>query len=135
MIEIQRLRRSRFLARFLACFLVIAATASSLDAQAVTTIRLVSCGTADCVLIRGHRRSPTAVVQVNERPVDVRGRTSWQVRLPIATVRDWSAPLARTLRIAVTGPAGSVERDDAVRLPVGLLGQKVELASLTVRAR
>ena len=57
------------------------------------------------------------------------------MRLPVAAIRQWSAPFARTLEVAVAGPAGSAERSETVRLPVGLLAGKVELASLVVRAR
>lgn len=107
----------------------------SATARPVATVRVISCDAGDCLLVRGHRTSSQAVVRMNERPVDVSGRTSWQVRLPVATVRDWSAPYARTLRVAVVGAAGSVEDSGAVRLPVGLLGGKLELASLSVHAR
>jgi len=53
--------------------------------------------------------------------------------LPVAMVQQWSAPFARSLQVSVVDPAGGVERDDAVRLPVGLLGHNLELASLVVR--
>ena len=104
-------------------------------ARPADTARLVSCDTGDCVIVRGHRTSPQAIVRINDRPVAARGGTAWQVRLPVATVRDWSAPFARTLRIAVTDGTGAIERDAEVRLPVGLLAGKIELASLVVRAR
>jgi len=57
------------------------------------------------------------------------------VRLPVAIVEDWSAPFARTLRVSVTDPSESGHRTEMVRLPVGLLGHNLELASLVVRAR
>jgi len=53
----------------------------------------------------------------------------------MSAVQDWSAPFARTLRVSITDPKQGTERSEAVRLPVGLLGHNVELASLVVRAR
>ena len=97
------------------------------------TAKLVRCGAADCLLVRGHRHSGQETVRVNERTVEASGGRSWRVRLPVETVRNWSAPFARTLSVAVVGPAGSVERAEVVRLPVGLLGQNLELASLVVQ--
>lgn len=119
--------------------LVPAMALSAANAHPLATTRLVACDagsrSGDCVLVRGHRASPQAVVEINARPVETSGGSYWRVRVPVATVRDWSAPFARTLRMTVTEPTGSIERDEAVRLPIGLLGQKVELAALTVHAR
>ena len=114
---------------------LMALAAASLPVQAqASTVKLVRCGAGDCLLVRGHRNSDQAAVRVNERAVEAKGGRSWRVRLPVQTVRDWSAPFARTLSISVVDPAGSVERTEAVRLPVGLLGQNLELASLVVHA-
>lgn len=114
---------------------LMALAAVSLPGHAQSaTVKLVKCGAGDCLLVRGYRNSNEAMVRVNDRVVEAKGGRSWRVRLPVETVRDWSAPFARTLSISVTGPAGSVERTEAVRLPVGLLGQSLELASLVVHA-
>jgi len=113
----------------------MALAATSLPGQAGSaTVKLIRCGAGDCLLVRGHRNSGGAIVHVNERAVQANGGRSWRVRLPVATVRDWSAPFARTLSISVLDPAGSVEQAEVVRLPVGLLGHEVELASLVVHA-
>ena len=85
--------------------------------------------------MQGVRGSPDAVVRINDRVVEVEGGRSWQVRLPVATIQNWSAPFARTVQVSVANTVGSAERTDAVRLPVGLLGHNLELASLVVRAR
>ena len=45
------------------------------------------------------------------------------------------APLLRPGDVAVVDPAGTVEDSATVRLPIGMLGHDVELASLVVRAR
>ena len=98
------------------------------------TARLVSCGTGSCLLVRGYRAGSDAEVRINDRVVDAQGGRSWQVSLPMATVKDWSGPFARTLRVSVADPSGAAHID-AVRLPVGLLGHDLELAYLVVRAR
>jgi len=114
---------------------VLASAALPVAAQPLATTRVVACGAGDCLLVRGQRASPLADISINGRPVVAEGKRSWRVRLPIATVRDWSAPFARTLHVVVTDPTGGAERSEAVRLPIGLLGQAVELASLVVHAR
>jgi hypothetical protein len=96
---------------------------------------LVSCDAGSCVLVRGHRAASDAEVRINDRVVDAEGGRSWRVSLPVATVRDWSAPLARTLRVSVSDRAESAVQTEAVRLPVGLLGHDLELAYLVVRPR
>ncbi|WP_419827209.1 hypothetical protein [Sphingomonas sp.] len=118
-----------------ALLLFAAAAASPVVARPVATTRLVSCGADDCLLVRGRRASPRAAVRINGHPVAASGEGAWQVTLPLATVRDWSTPFARTLQIAIEEPTGARVEDEAVRLPVGLLAHRIELASLTVRAR
>ena len=114
-----------------ACVTAVAAAPAS--ARPVS-VHVVSCDAGSCLLVRGHRTASQAVIRINERDVEAKGLHSWQVRLPVATVRDWSAPFARSLRVAVVNPSGAIERSEAVRLPVGLLGQNLELASLVVHA-
>jgi len=99
------------------------------------TARLVTCDAGDCLLVRGKRPSAEAAIRINDHVVQVEGRRSWQVRVPVATIQDWSAPFARTLRISTVETVGSAEQRDLIRLPVGLLAHNVELASLVVRAR
>ena len=112
--------------------LAVATTASSANARAATA-HLVSCDAGNCLLVRGHRESSQAIIRINGRTVEASGGRSWRVQLPVATVQAWSAPFARNLQVAVIDPADPVERADAVRLPVGLLGHNLELASLVVR--
>jgi len=99
------------------------------------TARLVSCDAGSCLLVRGHRAASDVEVRINDRVVDTEGGRSWRVSLPMTTVRDWSGPFARTLRVSVSDPARSGMRTETVRLPVGLLGHDLELAYLVVRAR
>lgn len=111
----------------------VAIAASPASAHPVT-VRVVSCDAGSCLLLRGYRKAAQAEVWINDRAVEATGLHSWQVRLPVAAVRDLSAPFARSLRVAVVNPTGVIERSDAVRLPVGLLGYNVELASLVIHA-
>jgi hypothetical protein len=115
--------------------LCAAVVPSAVIAQPVASTRLISCGAESCLLIRGHRASPQATVRINGRPIEADGGRTWRVTLPLATVRDWSAPFARTVEVAIGEPTGASVEGEAVRLPVGLLARGVELASLTVRAR
>ena len=113
---------------------VLAAIVSTPVVAHPATARLVSCGTDSCLVVRGHRAEQRAEVRINDRVVDAEGGRSWQVSLPMATVKDWAGPFARTLRVSVSEPSGAA-RTEAVRLPVGLLGHDLELAYLVVRAR
>ena len=114
--------------------LMIATAATPVNARPANA-RLVSCDAGSCVLVRGHRSTSQAIIRINDRIVEAEGGRSWRVRLPVAIVEEWSAPFARTLRVSVADPTESSQRTEAVRLPVGLLGYNLELASLVVRAR
>jgi hypothetical protein len=122
--------------RWRTALLIFAAAApSALVARPVATTRLVACGEDDCLQVRGRRASPGATIRINGRPVAADGGARWRVTLPLATVRDWSAPFARTLQVSVEEPATAHDEGEAVRLPMGLFAGRIELASLTVRAR
>jgi hypothetical protein len=114
---------------------LVAAVAATPALAHPATARLVSCDAGSCVLVRGHRAVSDAEVRINDRVVDAEGGRSWRVSLPVATVQEWSAPLARTLRVSVSDRAESAVQTEAVRLPVGLLGHDQELAYLVVRPR
>lgn len=107
--------------------LVLAAGFGS-GAMAATT-RLVACGDQACLLIHGQRQRRDEPVAINGHMVTVEGGHSWHLRLPMATLRAWSAPYARSLAIA-TGQSAS-----EVSLPIGLLGHTTDLAALEVRVR
>lgn len=116
---------------------VLAALMAAPAAHAGTqpSAKLVRCGDGDCLLIRGARSSAAAIVTINAQPVSVVGGRGWKLRVPVATVRGWAPPHARSLAVAVLGADGQVEQRETVRLPVGLLGHNTELAALIVRAR
>lgn len=94
--------------------------------------RLHRCGDQTCLLISGRRTDPAAPVLVERHEVPVVGRRHWHVSLPLQTVRDWSAPFARSISVAVEGGDGRTVR---AALPIGLFGRTTELASLNVSAR
>ena len=77
----------------------------------------------------GQRADRTAPVAINGHEVPVSGGRKWQARLPIETVRAWSAPLARKITIQVAGV------ETKAVLPIGLLGHTPDLAYLTVTAK
>jgi hypothetical protein len=118
----------------LICAVAVAAAATPAAARPAATARLVTCDAGDCLLVRGHRSARQGVVRINQRAVTPSGGRSWQVQLPVATVRNWAAPFARTLSLEIADATGSIERREAVRLPVGLLGHNRELVSLVVHA-
>ena len=105
------------------------ATAATPALAGAPEARLVRCGAASCLLVKGLRADVASAVTVNDHPVAVEGGRRWRARLPVAMVRAWSAPHARTLDVAVAGEAFETA------LPVGMLGRSKDLAMLVVRAR
>lgn len=97
--------------------------------------RLVRCGAESCLQISGKRDDPTAIVSVNGRAVPVEGGRSWRVELPVEQLREWSAPYARTVEIAMLDPETELGTISSVDLPIGVLGGVTNLASLVVSAR
>jgi hypothetical protein len=114
---------------------VIACIASPATAAAEPNTRLVSCRSGSCLLISGQRDDAASMVRINGHAVVVEGKRHWRVRLPIETVRAWSAPLARTIRITLLDPETHAETTAKADLPIGLLGHVTELASLVVSIR
>lgn len=91
--------------------------------------RLVECGATSCLLVSGHREDAASPVSINGHAVAVEGARKWRARVPVETVRAWSAPYARTIAVSVAGAS-----QDA-RLPIGLLGQVENLAMLVIRLK
>lgn len=109
--------------------LALAAILFATPAAAETRTRLVDCGAGSCLLVTGHRESERAAVTINGHAVTVRGAPKWRASIPVETVREWSAPHARTITVAVAGA------ESHAVLPIGLLGHVENLAFLTVRAK
>ena len=70
-------------------------------------------------------------VRINGHAVDVTGGRRWRLRLPLDTVRRWSARRVRAINIAYEGADADADAGDA-ELPIGLLGHPIDLASLTI---
>ena len=94
--------------------------------------RLVSCGGDSCLLVTGHRESAGSEVWINGHRVVVQGKRSWKVRLPVSTVRDWSAPFARKIEVSSYNREAADDEKHFARLPIGLLGHVPNLASLVI---
>lgn len=103
--------------------------AGSMPAMARTTTRVVECGAQSCLKLSGKRADAAEAITLNGHEISVQGGRNWQARVPVRTVREWSAPYARSIEVAVAGQP----RD--VALPIGLLGQPLDLAMLVVRVK
>ncbi len=96
--------------------------------------RLVACEAGSCLLVTGYRGNAASAVSINGRTVPAEGGRKWRVRVPVGTVRAWSAPFARTITISVADAETRTGATAEVDLPIGLLGQ-VDLAVLVVSAK
>lgn len=103
--------------------------ASPASAATQPSTRLVECGSESCLLVSGRRNDTGAVVSIAGRAVQVEGGRKWRVRLPVATVRAWSEPFARTIEVSTAGVAEDAD------LPIGLLGRAENLAMVIVRVK
>lgn len=113
--------------------LVAVALAASPAVAGEIATRVVDCAEGSCLQVTGHRTNAAAAVSINGHAVAAQGVRKWKVRLPVETLREWSAPLARTMTISVGN--GGNQSDFETRLPIGLLGQKEDLAFLIVSVK
>lgn len=121
---------SIFRARALALVAFVAAGAASpAIAAPEPSTRVVSCKAGSCLLVTGHRADAAATVSINGHAVATEGARKWQVRVPVETVRQWSAPLARTITVSIDGAISEA------RLPIGLLGHSEDLAMLLISVK
>jgi len=109
--------------------LLAAGIAAPAMAATELSTRLVECGSRSCLIVSGHRDDAASKVSINGHAVAVEGARRWRVRVPVETVRAWSAPYARTIAVSVAG--ASVD----AKLPIGLLGHVENLAMLVVRVK
>jgi hypothetical protein len=116
-------------AKHFALALVLAAgvASPSLAASGPKT-RLVECGAQSCLAISGHRENADSVISINGHEVKVDGGRRWQIRIPVQTVRAWSAPYARTVAVMVE------DTSTDAKLPIGMMGH-ANLAMLVVRVK
>jgi hypothetical protein len=103
---------------------------ASIAAEPKPKTRVVSCEAGSCLLVTGHRASAASEVSINGYAVPVEGKRNWRVRVPVDTVREWSAPLARTITVSVTDAEDRAHAE--ADLPIGLLGHAEDLALLVV---
>lgn len=115
--------------------LIVGAYATAAVAAPDPDARLVSCGGETCLRVSGHRDNVSSQVVINGHPVAVEGKRSWHVRLPLSTVRTWSELYARSIEVTLAHPDGRTESTADASLPIGLLGHRMNLAALIVRAR
>ncbi|MFD1107127.1 hypothetical protein [Sphingobium olei] len=116
------------LATFTVCMALAAGLAQPAAASSPRT-RLIERQSENYLLITGSRDDTASEITINGRPVMVEGGREWRVRLPIDTIRSWSAPHARAITVAVDG--SRVE----TALPLGMLGRADRLAMLVVTAK
>lgn len=107
----------------------ILATALATPVAAETRTRLVDCETGSCLLVTGHRADAASAVRINGHTVAAQGARKWRVSLPVETLREWSAPHARTITVSVA------DTQTQAILPIGLLGHVENLAFLTVSVK
>lgn len=107
---------------------LLAFSAPAMASETPTT-RLVQCGAQSCLLVTGHRDDPAAVVSINGHAVEAQGARRWRVRIPVSTVRAWSASHAQSVSVAVADVAQEAQ------LPTGMLAPKRDLAMLVVRVK
>ena len=96
--------------------------------------RLVDCEAGSCLLVTGRRAHAASPISINGHAVSVEGARKWRAVLPVTTVREWSAPFARTITVSVADTATRIESSAEADLPIGLLGH-AELAMLVVRVK
>ncbi len=110
------------------CFALSAAFATPAVAATKANTRLVKCGTESCLLVSGQRAHASSSILVNGHEVAAKGKQRWHVRVPVETIRAWSAPYARTITVSVAGATYDA------RLPIGMMGH-ADLAMLVVRVK
>lgn len=111
--------------------LCLAYGASPALAASEPTTRLVRCDAGTCLLVAGRRDNTATEVRIGGQAVTVEGMRNWRVRLPVDTVRSWSAPFARTIEITLCNPGTQVVSSGKAELPIGLMGH-ADLASLVI---
>lgn len=109
--------------------MLFAGAASPALAAAEPKARLVECAAQSCLLVSGYRADASAPVSINGYAVSVEGARNWRARVPVDTLRSWSAPYARTITVA------SGDDQAEADLPIGLMGHVANLAMLVVRVK
>ena len=121
---------------FLALCAALAATVAT-PAWAATepSARLVDCEAGSCLLVSGRRTHAASTVSINGHAVAVEGSRKWRATVPVATLRAWSAPFARTITVSTVDNRNRTEASTEAELPIGMLGYYENLAMLVVRVK
>jgi hypothetical protein len=115
---------------------VFAATlAPPASAAAEPRTRLVECEAGNCLVVTGRRAHAAAVVRINGHAVPVQGSRKWRATVPVETVRQWSAPYARTITVSVVDAMTRSQASTEVDLPIGLFGRVESLAMLVISVK
>ncbi len=113
----------------------LAGLASPAMAASAPSARLVSHQARDCLLVSGQRDNAASAVRINGHIVQAEGKRHWRVHLPVETIRQWSAPFARSIEVTVVDPETRGETTARAALPIGLLGHVENLAMLVVSVK
>lgn len=114
--------------RYAAALMLAVCVPAPLLAENAPKTRLVKCGAQSCLVVTGKRSNADSQVRLNGYEVRTDGRYKWHVRLPVDTIRAWSAPNARTVTVSIEGASMDA------KLPIGLMGH-ANLAVLIVRVK
>jgi hypothetical protein len=128
------LHRSRLKKRAFALSLGLALGLVPGAALAATQAKLVHCGQETCLRLSGHRAHTQVAVRVAGHTLAVEGDRAWHATVPLATARDWASASGSVMMLTLTDGQAGGERQEAVTLPPGALGRRVELATLMVSA-
>lgn len=109
--------------------LLLASAAAPAMAGEAPVARLVACGKASCLVVKGQRDEATTPVSINGHQVATTGARHWRASVPVETVRAWSSPNAQSITVTVA------EARHEATLPVGMLSRSLDLAMLEVRVK
>ena len=96
--------------------------------------QLVHCGDDTCLRISGHRSHSAIAVRIAGRDLAVEGARNWRATVPLKAARDWMNATGDTLTLILADTRSGAETTEAVSLPPGALGKRIELATLVVHA-
>jgi len=126
--------QTRAASRIFLLSLGFALVAMPANAVSSSQARLVHCGDATCLRISGHRPHSAVAIRIAGHDLAVEGGRAWRTTVPIETARGWAHPRGDTLTLTLADRRTGTETEDAVTVPPGALGRRIELATLMVSA-
>lgn len=103
-------------------------------ASASPQARLVHCGGGTCLRLSGHRAHSAVAIRIAGHDLAVEGGRSWRATVPIETARGWAGASGDRLTLILADRQAGTETIDAIAVPPGALGRRIELATLMVSA-